>query len=92
MIAVFVWVRTVAYSFYNKLLFDHKEKSYISTFSLFTITYYLPKIDKRFSEKVKREKRKSKNRQASVETCRFLAGAEGLEPTTPSFGDWCSTD
>ena len=21
-----------------------------------------------------------------------LAGAEGLEPTTPSFGDWCSTD
>ena len=22
----------------------------------------------------------------------FLAGAEGLEPTTPSFGDWCSTD
>ena len=22
----------------------------------------------------------------------FLAGAGGLEPTTPSFGDWCSTD
>ena len=22
----------------------------------------------------------------------FLAGAEGLEPTTPSFGDWCSTN
>ena len=29
MIAVFVWVRTVAYSFYNKLLFDRREKSYI---------------------------------------------------------------
>ena len=28
----------------------------------------------------------SKNRQASVETCRFLAGAEGLEPTTHGFG------
>ena len=22
----------------------------------------------------------------------FLPGAEGLEPTTPSFGDWCSTN
>ena len=22
----------------------------------------------------------------------FLAGAQGLEPWTPSFGDWCSTD
>ena len=21
-----------------------------------------------------------------------LAGAQGLEPWTPSFGDWCSTD
>ena len=29
MIAVFVWVRTVAYSFYNKLLFDRREKSYL---------------------------------------------------------------
>lgn len=28
------------------MLFDRREKSYISTFSLFTITYYLPKIDK----------------------------------------------
>ena len=26
------------------------------------------------------------------QTAFFLAGAEGLEPTTPSFGDWCSTD
>jgi hypothetical protein len=25
---------------YNKLLFEQREKSYISTFSLFTITYY----------------------------------------------------
>ena len=32
----------------NIMLFDHREKSYISTSSLFTITYYLPKNDKRF--------------------------------------------
>jgi len=30
------------------MLFDQREKSYISTFSPFAITYYLPKNDKGF--------------------------------------------
>ena len=42
-----------------KMLFDQREKSYISTFSLFTITYYLPKNDKRFEWRVKSEKVKT---------------------------------
>jgi hypothetical protein len=54
MIAVFVWVRTVAYSFYNKLLFDRREKSYLF-FSLFSFISYLEK-SRRDQRKVKSEK------------------------------------
>ena len=32
------------------MLFDHREKSYINTFSLFTVTYYLPKNDNLLSK------------------------------------------
>ena len=56
---LFIWAWTVVYSFYNKLLFDYKEKSYISTFSLFTITYYFRQKSTRNKWRVKSEKVKS---------------------------------
>ena len=31
-------------------------------------------------------------KKPSLTTWLFSTGAEGLEPTTPSFGDWCSTN
>ncbi len=41
------------------MLFDQREKSYISTFSLFTFTYYLIDKFRQKSKKVKSEKVKS---------------------------------